>query len=54
MISVLHLVENQETYKKELQKRFMDESLAEKTKVAYLDWKEKQQQLDKLRQQKNV
>ena len=53
MISVQHLVENVEIYEKELQKRFKDSSLASKTKAAYLSWKEKQQELDMLRQKKN-
>jgi seryl-tRNA synthetase len=53
MISVQHLAEHVEVYEKELGKRFMEVGLANRTKVAYLAWKEKQQELDILRQQKN-
>jgi len=53
MISIHHLLENTEIYTSELQKRFKDETLAEKTKTAYLNWKEKQQELEALRQKKN-
>ncbi len=53
MISIQHLVENTSLYTKELQKRFMDETLAEKAKQAYLDWKNKQHELEAFRQQKN-
>ncbi|MEM1312263.1 MAG: serine--tRNA ligase [Patescibacteria group bacterium] len=53
MISINNLVENVELYKVELKKRNMDISLAEQTKQAYSLWKQLQQDLDNLRQQKN-
>jgi seryl-tRNA synthetase len=53
MISIHHLVENTDLYTQELKNRYKDQNLAENTKKSYFNWKNKQNELDILRQQKN-
>ena len=53
MIDIKHLVENTETYAKELEIRGMNTSLAKEAKELYLDWKSAQQEVDGLRQEQN-
>jgi seryl-tRNA synthetase len=53
MIDIKYLVENTNLFALELQKRGKDDTLAYKTKDAYEMWKEKQQELETLRQKKN-
>ncbi|GAB4149292.1 MAG: serine--tRNA ligase [Patescibacteria group bacterium] len=53
MIDIKHLVENTSLYAQELVKRGKDGALAEKTKQAYLDHKDRQQEFENLRQKQN-
>lgn len=53
MISIQHLANNHELYTLELQKRFMEETLASKCLLGFEEWKKIHSQLDTLRQKKN-
>jgi seryl-tRNA synthetase len=53
MISIQSLINQQQLFETELQKRFMDETLVIKTLQKYDQWKEKLSNLELLRQKKN-
>jgi seryl-tRNA synthetase len=53
MIDLKHLIDNTDVYTQELKKRFMQEDLAEVLKAAYGEWKERNGELEKVRQEKN-
>jgi len=54
MIDIKHLVENTETYAKELEIRGMNVAFATEAKELYMDWKSAQQEVDNLRQEQNT
>jgi seryl-tRNA synthetase len=53
MIDVKHLVENTDLYTQELEKRFLDNTLAVQTRSAYESWKSRQAEFETLRAKQN-